>query len=333
MATLGATYPNLADVRKRTNPDDQIAQIIEILSDTNEILRDFVTLEGNLPTGHRTTMRTGLPNTTWRKLYEGVQPSKSTTKQVDDSAGMLEAYADVDKALADLNGNSAAFRLSEARAFLESMNQEMAETLFYGNTDTDPEKFMGLSPRFDDLSADNADQIIDAGGTGSDNTSIWFITWGEDTVHGFYPKGSQAGLMREDKGQVTIGDASTGYYEGYREHFRWDMGLSVRDWRFVSRIANIDVSDAKTFGEATDNSPPIVMKMIDALNALENMNRGNTVIYMNKTMKAFMDKVATNKANVNLTFENFGGEGPVTAFQGVPIRRVDALKNTEAQVT
>jgi hypothetical protein len=278
-------------------------------------------------------MRTGLPNTTWRKLYEGVQPSKSTTKQVDDSAGMLEAYAEVDKALADLNGNTSAFRLSEARAFLESMNQTMAETLFYGNTDTDPEKFMGLAPRFDSLSADNGSQIIDAGGTGSDNTSIWFVTWGEDTVHAFYPKGSQAGLMREDKGQVTIEDGSGGRYEAYREHFRWDMGMSVRDWRFVSRIANIDVSDAKTFGEATDNSPPIVMKMIDALNALENMNRGNTVIYMNKTMKAFMDKVATNKANVNLTFENFGGEGPVTAFQGVPIRRVDALKNTEAQVT
>lgn len=332
MATLGATYPNIADVQNRTI-NDEIASIIEVLSESNPILQDMITLEGNMQGGHRTTMRTGLPSSTFRKLYEGVQPSKSTTKQVDDTAGMLEAYAEVDKALADLNGNTAAFRLSEARAHLESMNQTMAETVIYGNTDTDPEKFMGLAPRFDDLSADNASQIIDAGGTGSDNTSIWFVTWGEDTCHAFYPKGTQAGLMRQDKGQVTKENSDGSMYEVYREHFRWDLGLSVRDWRFISRVANIDVSDAGTFGTSSDTSPPIIMNMIDAVNQLENRERGNTVIYMNRTMKAFMDKVATNKSNVNLTFENFGGEGPITAFQGIPIRRVDAITNTEAQVT
>ncbi len=33
--------------------------------------------------------------------------------------GMLETYSEIDKALADLNGNTAAYRLSEDRAFLE----------------------------------------------------------------------------------------------------------------------------------------------------------------------------------------------------------------------
>jgi hypothetical protein len=332
MATVGDTFLNLADYRKRTNEDDEIATIIEQLSETNPILEDAMTLEGNLPTGHRTTIRTGLPSSTFRKLYGGVQPSKSSTKQVDDSAGMLEAYSIVDKALADLNGNTAEFRMSEARGFLESMNQTMADTLFYGNTDTDPEKFMGLAPRFDDTSAQNGDQIVDAGGTGSDNTSIWFVSWGEDTCHAFYPKGSEVGLQRENKGQETQDDGSGGKYEAYVDHFRWDMGLSVRDWRFISRIANIDVSDAATFGEATDNSPPIIMRMIDAMERIENTNRGNLVIYMNRSMHTFMTKVAQAKSNVNLTIENFAGR-PVTAFHGVPIRRVDALVNTEAQVT
>jgi len=332
MATLGNNFLTLADKRKRENPDDSIAQIIEILSESNPILSDAITMEANGSQGHTTTMRTGLPSSTFRKLYNGVQPSKSTTRQVTDTAGMLEAYADVDKALADLNGNTAEFRLSEANAFLESMNQQIANTLFYGNTDTEPQKFMGLAPRFDDLNAENGSQIIDAGGTGSDNTSIWFVVWGENTCHMFYPKGSPIGLNKEDKGQVTLDDGNGGHYEGYRDHFKWDVGLSVRDWRFLARIANIDVSDAQTFGESTDTSPPIIMRMIDAVNQLENMEKGQPVIYMNRTMKTFMDKVATNKSNVNLSIEEFGGR-PVTAFQGIPIRRVDAILNNEAQVT
>ncbi|MCQ4021275.1 major capsid protein, partial [Klebsiella pneumoniae] len=132
-------------------------------------------VEGNLPTGHRTTIRSGLPSATWRLLNYGVQPSKSTTVQVTDGIGMLETYAEIDKSLADLNGNTAEFRLSEDRAFIEAMNQQMAQTLFYGDTSVNPQQFMGLSSRYSDLTATNAQNIIDAGGTGTDNTSIWLI--------------------------------------------------------------------------------------------------------------------------------------------------------------
>ena len=153
MATLSTIHPTLLDVTKRLDPDGKVDAIAEILTQTNEVLEDMVWVEGNLPTGHRTTIRTGLPSPTWRKLYGGVQPTKSTTAQITDSTGMLEAYAEVDKALADLNGNSAAFRLSEDRAHIEGMNQEMSSTLFYGNEGTEPEAFTGFAPRFNDLSA------------------------------------------------------------------------------------------------------------------------------------------------------------------------------------
>ena len=119
MAVLSTTNPTLADVAKRYDADGKIDTIVELLSETNEVLDDMTFLEGNLPTGHRTTVRSGLPSSTWRKLNYGVQPSKSTTVQITDTTGMLEAYAEVDKALADLNGNTASFRLSEDRAFLE----------------------------------------------------------------------------------------------------------------------------------------------------------------------------------------------------------------------
>ena len=205
MAALQTIHPTLLDVTKRLDPNGKIDTIAEILNETNEVLSDMVWVEGNLPTGHRTTVRTGLPTPTWRKLYGGVQPTKSTTAQITDSCGMLEAYAEVDKALADLNGNTAAFRLSEDRAHIEGINQEFVSTLFYGNEGTEPEAFTGFAPRFNSLSAANSEQIIqNAGIEGSDNASIWLIVWGQNTVHGIYPKGSVGGLKQEDKGQVTI---------------------------------------------------------------------------------------------------------------------------------
>jgi hypothetical protein len=148
MATLSTIHPTLMDVAKRLDPDGKIDTIVEILAETNEILEDMVWMEGNLPTGHRTTIRSGLPAPTWRKLYGGVQPTKSRTVQVTDTCGMLEAYAEVDKALADLNGNTAAFRLSEDRAHIEGMNQEFASSLFYASEATAPEEITGFAPRF-----------------------------------------------------------------------------------------------------------------------------------------------------------------------------------------
>lgn len=201
MSTLATTHPTLLDITKRLDPQGKVDTIAEILNQTNEILDDMVWLEGNLPTGHRTTVRSGLPTPTWRKLYGGVQPTKSRTVQVTDATGMLEAYAEVDKALADLNGNSAAFRLSEDRAHLEGMNQEFASTLFYGNESTEPEAFTGFGARFNDQAAENGGNIITSAATpdGTDNTSIYLVVWGPNTVHGIYPKGSKAGLNMKIK--------------------------------------------------------------------------------------------------------------------------------------
>ena len=166
MATLSTQNLTLADWAKRQDPNGNIPMIAELLSQTNEILTDAVFKEGNLPTGDRVVIRTGLPNVYWRQLNQGVIGSKSTTAQVDEGVGMLEAYCEIDKALADLNGNTAQFRLSEDQAFLEAMNQEQAQTLFYGNTNSSPEEFLGLSTRYSDLSAENGQNIISAGGSG-----------------------------------------------------------------------------------------------------------------------------------------------------------------------
>lgn len=329
MPALAANNPTLLDVAKRLDPDGKIASIVEILNANNQVLNDLAFVEGNLPTGHRTTIRTGLPTPTWRKLYGGVQPTKSTTVQVTDSCGMLEAYAEVDKALADLNGNTAAFRLSEDAAHIEAMSQEMASTLFYGNEGTEPEAFTGLAPRYNSKSAQNADNIIDAGGTGADNTSIWLCVWGPQTGFGIYPKGSVAGLQMTDKGQVTVEnvDGNGGRMEAYRTHYRWDAGLTIRDWRYFVRIANIDVSDLDTVA----NTKNIINWMIQASERIPELGKGRAVFYMNRRLREKLRLGILEKISSNLTWETVSGERVMT-FDDIPVRRTDALVNTEARV-
>jgi len=336
MTTLSVTHPTLLDLTKRLDPSGKIDTIAEILNQTNEILDDMVWKEGNLPTGHRGTIRSGLPTPTWRKLYGGVQPTKSRTVQVTDACGMMEAYAEVDKALADLNGNSAEFRLSEDRAHLEGISQELSSTLFYGDESTEPEAFTGLSPRFNDQAAENGGNILTSAATpdGTDNTSIWLVVWG-DNVHGIYPKGSMAGLQMNDKGQVTIEsiDGAGGRMEAYRTHYRWDCGLHVKDWRYVVRI-NIDQEDLV---KNAASGPDLLDLFAQAVELIPNINAGRPVFYCNRTVRGFLRRQIMNKtANSTLSIEQItranGALVRVPMFDGIPVRRCDAILNTESGI-
>lgn len=335
---LGQTALTLLDWAKRLDPNGKVDKVVEILSVQNEMLDDMLWLEGNLPTGHKTTIRTGLPNVAWRQLYQGVQPSKSTTKQVTDTCGMLEAYSEIDVELAKLNGNTPEFRLSEDKPFLEAINIEQGRTAIYGDVETNPEKFVGLAPRYNTVNpatAATAANVIDAGGTGSDNTSIWLVVWGDNTVHGIFPKGSKAGIEHEDLGQQTaIDPGNNGYFQVYRGHYIWKCGLVVRDWRYVVRICNIDVSDLNTAGDNTgDVSANLMKHMVWAYNKIPNIRAGKAAWYANKEVKSALDVKALGKANLMLTYERLQDGVPLTSFMGVPIRRCDVILNTEARLT
>lgn len=327
---LNASNPTLLDVSRRLDPDGSIAQIVEIMNAENEVLTDMSWQEGNLATGHKGSIRSGLPTPTWRKLYGGVQPTKSTTVQVTDSCGMLEDYAEVDKALADLNGNTAAFRLSEDAAHIEGMSQELASTLFYGNEGAEPEAFTGLAPRFNSLSAENKDNIVDAfSGSGGDLTSIWLCVWGPQTGYGIYPKDSKAGLQMTDKGQVTIEnvDGNGGRMEGYRTHYRQDAGLHIRDWRYFARIANIDISELQTLA----NTKNLVNWMVMLSERIPSFGKGRACWYVNRTIREKLRLGILERVSTNLTWETVEGKRVMT-FDDIPVRRTDALLNTESRV-
>jgi hypothetical protein len=333
MSTLGSNVLTLADWAKRLDPDGKVPAIVDLLSQTNDVLDDMLWKEGNLPTGDRTTIRTGLPTVAWRLLNQGVQPSKSTTAQVDEACGMLEAYSEVDVDLAELNGNISQFRLSEAQAFLEAMNQEMAQTFFYGNSGTAPEEFTGLGIRYSSLSATNGQNIISANGSGSDNSSVYLVVWGPQTVHGIFPKGTKAGLIHEDLGKTTV-ETTAGIagnrMRAYLDRFQWKCGVALKDWRYVVRIANIDISNLVAKSSAAD----LPELMIKATHRVPNLNMGKPVFYMNRTCFQMLDIQRRDDiiSGGQLSYDVVDGKR-IPMFRGIPVRICDSLLETEAAVS
>jgi hypothetical protein len=334
MATLNAAYPTLLDVARAKDPNGQIAAVAEILSQSNPILDDMPILEGNLETGHRSVIRSGLPTPTWRKLYGGVVPTKSSRVQVTDTCGMLEAYAEIDKDLADLGGNAKAFRVSEDTAHIEGMSQELASTLFLGNEASEPEAFTGFAPRFNSQSAENGGNILTSAATpdGTDNSSIWLVGWGKN-VHGIVPKGSTAGLHMKDLGEMRCGDATNGYYQGYVTHYQWKMGLVVADWRYVVRIQ----IDQENLESTVNTGPNLIDLMGEAIDLLPNLSNCKPVFYANRAVRGYlrrqiMNKVASSTLSIEQIQRANGAFVREPMFDGIPVRRCDALLNNESGI-
>lgn len=343
MTALAGTTLTLADWAKRLDPDGKVPEIVEMMSQTNEILLDALWKEGNLPTGERVNIRTGLPDVYFRLINQGIPPSKSTTAQVDEQCGLMEGLGVIDQDLVELNGNSAAFRMSENSAYIEAMNQRAAKTMIYGASTT-PEEFVGLAERFSSLSAVNAKNIISAGSvSGGDSTSIYLIGWGPNTCYGVFPKGSQAGLVHQDMGVDWAFDANNNRYRAYMDHYKWKLGLVVKDWRYVVRICNIDVS--ALVADPTGGTINLINLMLKALhrlpsyaggmigNAEEATYRGvRPVFYANRTIREMLDIQAQNKTNLLLSVGNEEGN-PKTMLRGIPVRTLDVLTESEAVVS
>ena len=341
MAAITNSNSNLtlADWAKRTDPDGRVALVAELLSQSNEILEDCVYKEGNLPTGDRVVIRTGLPTAYWRSLNQGIPNSKSSTAQVDEACGMLEARSEVDKDLAMLNGNTAQFRLSEDTAFLEAMNQTQAQTIFYGNPATDPKQFLGLATRYSSTSAGNGTNIIKGGATsGSLNTSVYLVVWGDNTVYCPFPKGSKAGLLHEDLGEQTVYDGAN-RMQAYATRYQWKSGLVVKDWRYVVRIPNILVSDlvGGVTTQAANSATQLTKLMMRAMYKIPNLDSGRAAFYMNRTVHSGLAVQSLDRSQAALAVQpalsQFGTARNYLSFQGIPIRRVDCLLNTESVVS
>lgn len=341
--------PNLVDWARMANPDGTIADIAWMLAQSNDVLKDMIWQEGNMPLGHKITANVGLPQGTWRGNNQGVASTKPVNAQYQFSIGELVGYSMVDKSEAVLNGEVGKFRWNQDQAHIEGMSQQVASAIFYSNEAVNPQQFTGFSPYYNTVTAANAqsaENVIDGGGVGNSNLSIWLVGWGDNTTYGIFPKGSQAGLVYEDKGDITpLYDANGNRFEGYTSYFAWKLGLAIKNWQYNVRMCNIDTTTAGLAGTAP---PDLFVMMSQAVTKLPTNTRrasGITEVdspgdpmpgiqpafYVNRTGRTYMDIQAIRDKNVLLSSTDFAG-APVMAFRDIPIRVCDVLTNSESRV-
>ncbi len=322
MKGLVATLAELEDFYKGQPAGD----ILELMNQTNDILSDVQFMESNHSDGHLTRIRTGLPEVYWRRLYRGTPPSKSQWAQVKEATGMLEARMELDIKELELYGDKArAFRLSEGKAFAEAMRQKVATTLFYGDSNVNPDEFNGFAMRYPSLSSPN---VIDAGGTGDNLTSMWLVNWGSNTVHGLYPKGSTAGMKSRDLGESTATDNDGCKFQVVTDLYNWDCGLAVRDWRAVVRIANIDVSKL-SLPSTSKEYVNLQALTIRAKNKMPVNMRNSAIWYCNDEVMTALEMQSIDKGNVHLTYGEYFNSKSVPTLHGRPIRQCDVISTHE----
>jgi hypothetical protein len=342
MSTIGNSFPSLIDAYKGSAE----GTVVEILKRQNPILLDAIATECNMASLHRHMIRTGLPSVAWGRLYQGTPQSKSTMQQVDDTTGFLEARSVIDTRLLDIAPDPAKARLVDSAPFLEAMSQELASGIFYHDTATTPEKFKGLSARYGAYGVNgqtgaiygggSATQVVDAGGRGNANTSIWMVTWGDHATSLIYPKGTKAGIETKDKGEEPVLDANGNTYYGKVTMFTQHVGMFVKDWRYNARICNIDYAammagNVDLWALLRKAYYRLQSRRIDGVSS-------RIAIYANRDVMEILDAQSSDRAltagNQNYTAlkqANLEGEEVLT-YRKLPLRETDAILNTEANV-
>lgn len=331
MATLGQNYPTLLEISKEFGVNGEPLPVAELLTQENEALDDIPWFSANSTGGHRISVVSGLPTAVYRKLNAGILPSKGTSTDVTESMGSLTSLGKVDKLLADLSGNTSVYRLRKNARHMEAMNQTFMQTLLYGDTGTSPEAFLGLMPRYSRVQGagapENARNVIDAGGTGTDNMSILLVNWGPGRVYGIYPKGSKAGLDHTDYGvELCLAPDGVGELPMYRDWFEWNGGIALEDWRHVVRIVNIDSSDLTKNAATGADLIDLMVQASELIGA-----GGNPVWYVPGRVRSFLRRQMLNKSNVYVTTGEIAGRR-VTMFDGSPVRKIDRMLATESRV-
>lgn len=323
--------PNLLDLTKLMGPDGTQLALVETLSRMNPFMEKMTWKESNGPTGHVIAARTALPSVSVRRLNEGVPKSKGKTDRITEGCAMFAGLSKVDPALARISGNVGKFRASEDAGFVTSMNNRFEDAVFYDSSKTAPENLMGLSPRLDLTTGNYGGQIISSqiAHSGNDQTSIWFMVSGPDTVYGIVPKGVPGGIIHKDLDEVLSTDDNGNEWPMLTTTFELNAGLCVQDARYLVRLANIDT------GAIVKTGKLLIEDMTAAVFRLLDLKKGTPMIFANRTMCQYLflqaqDSVKSATLSIEQDIET---RQAITKFMGIPIYMTDALLNTEAVVS
>lgn len=322
------------DIVARQAPDGMLLNIIEIIKQSNPIMDDIRWVATNQNMFHIAAQRTGYPQGTYRAFYQGVPTEKSTNTQIQEGVSMLETFLKPDKRLVEMQNNPQQFLMGEVKGAMTGLAETQANTLFYGNVALNPNQFNGLATRYNQFGTNPSlmsYNVIDAGGVGDNLTSIWLVSWGDDKVFGLYPKNSTAGLRHKDLGPKIAQDPNGNEYETVLQKLEWDMGLMVSDWRYVVRIANVDIASLAAAGTDNYTGPRIDNLVWDAIGKFPNQNPEGMNFYCSPLVWVALHKLANNKSNQAVSIMEWNGR-PMPTINGAPIKVCDAISQHERPV-
>ena len=108
--------------------------------------------------------------------------------------------------------------------------------------------------------------------------------------------------------------------------------MAIHDPRTIKRVVNISTSNI----DGVDDFSFDEDLLIDATNELEHGGRG-AVMFVNRTVRAQMQKRANEKGNNNFTQDADTGDGSfgrrILRFDGIPVAEVAQITNTQATVS
>lgn len=332
MSTIGAV-PTLADVIRLNNPGGGLLKIADRVAKTTSIVRHIPMYEATDKTSHVFAAEAALPAVSWRSHNEGVTASKSVEGVVTETIGKLSGLSKIDEDLCLQSNNPAEYRMKRDGRFYTAMEEELEQSAFYGSQKIYPERITGLAPRLDGITTGPwKKQVIasELSSSGNDQTSVFMAVWGEETVHGVYPKGGKGGLEIKDLGRQVQEDApASGKWNRYLlSEFNWQIGLAVIDPRYIARLCNIDMGNIAATGSQ------LLRDLLRLKNTVKDIKKGRAVMYMCRDLYTYLDLQVMDqmKGAGGLTYANVAGERILT-FQGVELAMSDMILKTEAPLT
>lgn len=336
MAELGwdarYTLPNLLKLVR----NGKYEPMAEGLTEDNTLMQDMQIYPGNGILNHEGSRRTSLPTAQIIEVGAGWDSSVSQWANFNDTISIFKDRFDVAKTVYDRQPNKAQWRADEEDAHVMGFGQSVINHVIYGTSVASAKKFDGLAVRYN--TPDSGDPLNPSstgdpfvfdggGGTGSDTTSIWLMQHGFKAFHGITPiNDTDMGLKRRDAGIQYVTDAVTSKErEDLRVELEQNLGISVETARSVARIRNVPTTLASIATWQT-----VISKI---LQARQEVFRGSNPVWMYMNPRSIYLLGESSREKMNIVFDkNNPWDIMMNRFGDMPIRKMDALLNTETGV-
>lgn len=334
MSILGSSFVTVSDMLAMTRPDGSLeTEVVNRVAKTNGLFSKLPFMKGNKTDGHQQVQLVTVPTVGYITYNVAPTTSKAGRVQRTDTVGTISTYSKVDPNLAKDQDNPEAFRKSEDIAFLESTINQASTDIIYANSASEALKFDGLAVRYGTVNTTRHNSgyyMINGGGSGSDNTSIYVAKIGPGGLMGLVGKNGTIGIQTIDHGdKVWIADSAGTQMPYMVTEIKLELGLTVKNPGAVVRICNIDKSALVTESSAA-NLQKLIFK---AAEMIENVD-GQTAVICNRTVKAHLGIQAFQKTTLGLhAIADTWGEH-VEMIPGVgPVIVEDAITNAEATIS